>query len=146
MLLRRLSPGFPAAAAAAAASAAASAAAGRSALCDAKKEPTTRPSGSPGWTYTNVGEAETDTVVREAMQRLSSSDEAAADVVVREAMQRMRTEEGPAEAESQHPLHTTPPRGGGGLRRHLTAEQGLQRLKRQSTDVGGQQRHRAGLE
>jgi len=186
MLLRRLSPGFSAAAAAAAASAAASAAAGRSALCDAKKEPTTRPSGSPGWTYTNVGEAETDTVVREAMQRLSSSDEApdaaaaakrsaktnlpkerkpseapapdnpgwsytnvgeaAADVVVREAMQRMRTEEGPAEAESQHPLHTTPPRGGGGLRRHLTAEQGLQRLKRQSTDVGGQQRYRAGLE
>merc|ERR1719424_328000 len=100
MLLRRLSPGFPAAAAAAAASAAASAAAGRSALCDAKKEPTTRPSGSPGWTYTNVGEAETDTVVREAMQRLSSSDEApdAAAAAKRSAKTKPPKERKPSEA------------------------------------------------
>jgi hypothetical protein len=94
-----------------------------------KKAPAKRPSpADPSWSYTNVGEAAADVVVREAMQRMAEEAEL----------------EHEARCEAEHPLadvvedaveDVVEPAIGGRLQRHITEHQGLRRLRRKSTST-----------
>lgn len=86
-----------------------------------KKMPPKKPSpADPSWSYTNVGEAAAEVVVREAMQRMAEEAEL----------------EREAQCEAEHPLSDVADAAGAResrLQRHTTKDQGLNRLRRKST-------------
>jgi hypothetical protein len=98
---------------------------GASAPGDGKRErtPPKKPSPTdPSWSYTNVGEAAAEIVVREAMQRMAEEAEL----------------EREAQCEAEHPLSDVGVAADAGesrLQRHLTQDQGLNRLRRRSTST-----------